>query len=525
MAASLLAPSWGFNAHRNRTHLHGGKTSAPVVGSAEEASEYTAYPEYEVNYLRQKLAADSKLGAMVSAHATPTAHWAGGDVGKQTFLDKVTANYKSEADQCLKNEFSEWLMGRHPANSWAEQNKTWNEDVGKEKPDAPKRYQWGYHAGSVNPDEDKKMQKDDWVSTPWGKAQLTHLPGVRDKLREDHEAVKKAQHQMNLLAEFGPQNLDEAWMYFKHWVKGRPITAECFPASELVTSKSGHDGTVDPEEVERANFEHQPPMRDMDRLDGLVDADWVLKYKPPSSTYTPYGGPGLPFGNVETPGEWIYEDQWSGGTRRSRPERIMPDPYAGAADAAVPPPLPVPRVITDPGSVMTVSEVEQPVQIRNTVDPAVPPLQITGDASRPLPVDFSSMPAPPAPPAPVVNVNPAPVIIRGGGGSLPIRAGPTPRTGFADAGRSLGEPPPTPYQRGEYPLPGRRDEQRADELASLKASRDALAALEAGTYVAPSTDFPTGTDLGPQFEQVGERRGRRIRVQSAAGAAAGLAPG
>ena len=71
--AAVVAP-WGFNAHRVRTHLHGGKTSAPTVGSVEEAREYSAYPEYEVNYLRQKLAADSKLGAMVEAAATPTAH-------------------------------------------------------------------------------------------------------------------------------------------------------------------------------------------------------------------------------------------------------------------------------------------------------------------------------------------------------------------------------------------------------------------------------------------------------------------
>lgn len=350
-AVAPRAPTWGFNAHRYRTHLHGGKTSAPVVGSAEEASEYTAYPEYEVNYLRQKLAADSKLGRMVSAAATPTAHWAAGDVGKQTFLDKVTANYKSEADQCLKNEFSEWLMGQHPANSWAEQNKTWNEDVGKEKPNAPKRYQWGYHAGSMDPDEDKKMQKDDWVSTPWGKAQLTHLPGVRDKLREDHEAVKKAQHQMNLLAEFGPQNLDKAWMYFKHWVKGRPITAECFPASELVAFKDGHDGAVDPEKVERANFENRPPMRDMDRLDGKPDADWVLNY----GIDTRSSGVGsVSFSDPY----WRYTD--SSGVfpvhRLDRPPRIMPAAYAGAVDAAVPTPLPVPRVITEAGSVVKVTE-------------------------------------------------------------------------------------------------------------------------------------------------------------------------
>ena len=378
----MFAP-WKFNAHRVRTHLHGGKTSAPVVGSAEEAGEYSAYPEYEVNYLRQKLAADSQLGSIVDNAATPTAHWAGGDVGKQTFLDKVTANYKSEADQCLKHEFSEWLMGQHPANSWAEQNKTWNKDVGKEKPNAPKRYQWGHHAGSMDPADDEAMRKDDWVSTPWGKAQLTHLPGVRDKLREDHEAVKKAQHQMNLLAEFGPQNLDEAWMYFKHWVKGRPITAECFPASELVESDPppgewiGHSGMVDPEEVERPNFENRPPMRDMDRLDGVKDADWVLERQPYNPSPSRAGrrkraaseAKGWYYrkhpDSFDLFGSYVLGDSYT----YERPPRKMPAPYAGAVAPTVPPPLPLPRVITDAGSVMKVSEVEQPVTIDKVQQP------------------------------------------------------------------------------------------------------------------------------------------------------------
>lgn len=28
---------------------------------------------------------------------------------------------------------------------------------------------------------------------------------------------------MNLLAHYGPHDLESAWMYFKHWVKGRPV--------------------------------------------------------------------------------------------------------------------------------------------------------------------------------------------------------------------------------------------------------------------------------------------------------------
>ena len=36
---------------------------------------------------------------------------------------------------------------------------------------------------------------------------------------------------MQLLAEHGPQNLEQAFMYFKHWVKGRPLSdAVALPA-------------------------------------------------------------------------------------------------------------------------------------------------------------------------------------------------------------------------------------------------------------------------------------------------------
>ena len=53
---------------------------------------------------------------------------------------------------------------------------------------------------------------------------------------------------MNLLAEYGPQNIDQAWAYFKHWVKGRPIAeATCL-----------HDGRND-NDFDRAPIGTVPP--------------------------------------------------------------------------------------------------------------------------------------------------------------------------------------------------------------------------------------------------------------------------
>ena len=64
------------------------------------------------------------------------------------------------------------------------------------------------------------------VGSASAKHQLTHLPGVREFLREQAERKDRNEFQLNMLAEFGPQNLEEAWAYFKHWVKRRPIGPE-----------------------------------------------------------------------------------------------------------------------------------------------------------------------------------------------------------------------------------------------------------------------------------------------------------
>ena len=67
---------------------------------------------------------------------------------------------------------------------------------------------------------------------------------------------------MQLLAEFGPQTLEEAWMYFKHWVKGRPLSdAVALPAR-----------FTEPAPGARSDVGHTMPQRmyayDPERADG-----------------------------------------------------------------------------------------------------------------------------------------------------------------------------------------------------------------------------------------------------------------
>lgn len=168
------------------------------AGSPAEARTTQAWPNYEAEYLAKRLT--DKVGKYDPQIEN--------DVDRFVYLDKISKNYKEEADASLKAEFSLWLQGMHPDNI--------NPSNYMNGPAKPKRV----HMSDVNK---FGLQRDDWKPTNWGQKQLTHLSGVRDYLRSEAESAARSEYYMNLLAEYGPQDLESAWMYFKHWVKGRPI--------------------------------------------------------------------------------------------------------------------------------------------------------------------------------------------------------------------------------------------------------------------------------------------------------------
>ena len=112
-------------------------------------------------------------------------------------------DYEAEAEECLKKEFKDWLSGRHRDNA------------------DPQPYDNA--AGGMKRRDMRGELLADWHPTWWGTKQLTHLPGVREYLREDYSSQDKHSFDMNMLAQFGPSNLEEAWAYFKYWVKRRPV--------------------------------------------------------------------------------------------------------------------------------------------------------------------------------------------------------------------------------------------------------------------------------------------------------------
>ena len=193
---------WGWAKRGPAEPVHGGSRGTP-----EEAKISHAWPQYEAAFLKDRLqTGGGKYGAGAQQ-----------GVAEHVYFDKISDDYKAEADENLRKEFTDWLQGTHLDNTerapyLKSDDPLWD---GRARRRAVYREEGEVPGG--------EMRKE-WKPTYWGNKQLTHLPGVREHLRDGHQAQEDAELQMNLLAEHGPQNIEEAWMYFKHWVKGRPVS-------------------------------------------------------------------------------------------------------------------------------------------------------------------------------------------------------------------------------------------------------------------------------------------------------------
>jgi len=228
---------WNWNAKPGQSVRVGGG-----VGTVSEAAETATWPNYEATYLAKRLGHSRPKNAYANRYeAGLEAGRFGDETARQVYLDKITSNYKEEADECLKQEFVQWLQGSHEDNLVPQ--------VYPNRPGQAKRRA----LGTTYESDGRKVageQLNEWKPTRWQKSQLTHLDGVRPFLREKMQEAEEQEFALNVLAEFGPNNIDQAWTYFKHWVKGRPIGPE-----ECIHRDTGLDS------VERSTPVHMVPVQ------------------------------------------------------------------------------------------------------------------------------------------------------------------------------------------------------------------------------------------------------------------------
>ena len=256
--------TWGWSSRGQASVAVGGS-----LGTPDEAKIAHAWPSYEAKYLAQRLA--TKTGKYDNGGLN--------DLETHVYLDKVAEDYKTEADECLRKEFYDWLEGKHAANG---------EPLfyDNKKPGNPSRLKVIRDGkGSKVADKWDDTLDGQWNPTWWGQHALTHLPGVREHLRENEKQKMQADLQMNLLAEFGPQNLEQAWMYFKHWVKGRPVgTDECMQG---MTNETFSDGSfnIEKDNIVRSAFGNMPG-KGFPTITPVLNPPPESTDKPPSSGAT-----------------------------------------------------------------------------------------------------------------------------------------------------------------------------------------------------------------------------------------------
>lgn len=211
--------NWGATAKQS-VRIGGG------VGTPSEAATPTSWPNYDAAYLAKRLGAadDTERNAYANRYDPDERIKFPSNEARQVYLDKVTGDFHSEADECLKAEFVSWLEGTHEDNA--------KPAVYPNRPgQMQRRALFPTTEEAIEVGEDPVLVQaggklSDWTPTWWGTNQMTHLDGVREFLREKKIKAEEHEFTMNTLAEFGPNNIEQAWVYFKHWVKGRPVAPE-----------------------------------------------------------------------------------------------------------------------------------------------------------------------------------------------------------------------------------------------------------------------------------------------------------
>ena len=299
------------------------------LGTPAESAVKASWPDYNAEYLQKKL---SSRGRRYNPGALD-------DTQRGVYLQETIKGYKGEAEACLKAEFEDWLQGTHAENVAAENGGGYYFNNDADTDGGPRRRH--VYEGAVSTeiqDDPSGSLGTGWRATRWGTKQLTNLDGVRDYLRAGRIAKDNAERDMNLLAERGPQDLNEAWMYFKHWVKRRPVS------------------TCDEKGPPGSNFD-KLTRHGVDRMNGTGPSNWVTR-----DTVSGVGRPTTLFGP---------EMQWTRPAETPDEENQQLDYYpVPLADAYYPVPSVTPQLEYQAPSPSIASS--QKTQVPSSYSPFVP---------------------------------------------------------------------------------------------------------------------------------------------------------
>ena len=240
--------SWGSRSAKSGT-VSMGKTDlesglAGRKGTVADARSARSWPHYKLQYLAHDNTLPNNEDLKWDKYAKP--YDIPGEGGKMIHATakaiahqmEVAKHASADADEQLKREFKDWLQGKHDDNV---KQRPYENLPGR----AARRWTYGSMprggADATGNTAAGALMRG-WKPTWWGNAQLTHLPGVREFLREEAMAADDESFAMNLLAEHGPQNLEQAWMYFKHWVKGVPVSSEIKNGGSATADVGPHGG-------------------------------------------------------------------------------------------------------------------------------------------------------------------------------------------------------------------------------------------------------------------------------------------
>ena len=100
--------TWGWNARKAK----GIEVGGPVGTFARETK---SWPNYDSAYLAKTLGATNPQSAENDRFDMTTINIPDGEA-RNVYLQHAVEDYKAEADECLKNEFIDWLQGDHEDN-------------------------------------------------------------------------------------------------------------------------------------------------------------------------------------------------------------------------------------------------------------------------------------------------------------------------------------------------------------------------------------------------------------------------